>query len=157
MNKQVNKNVIYAAIGLLLLSLAYQFFENEFKEAIKYLFETNYLWNGYNFIVVVVFFLHALFINNSQSYDFNVLKGELPFLDAFLNVATYIAVGSTALSLLKGIYLQEVFEVIYFKNYQNYDLYAMIGVSVILLWFSITRVWRVGVEVVYHKPSQQID
>jgi hypothetical protein len=150
----MNKKVICSGIFLFVLCIFYFYWKSEFQEAIKFLFESNYLWRAYNITVIIIFALHGFFVNSSESYDFKLLKSEMVLFDSIVNMATYIAVGSTALSLLKGIYLQEVFNSTYFINFEKYDLFTMIGVSVVLLWFSITRVWKVAIEVLYYNPQE---
>ncbi|RXJ98475.1 hypothetical protein CRV02_13360 [Arcobacter sp. CECT 8989] len=146
----MNKKVVFAALVLISLIIYYVNYEDEVKDYIKVLLESPYLIFTYNSLIGIVFLLHALFVKNNDSFDFKVLNADIPIIDAALNFTTYGAVGSTALSLLKGLYLQNVFNITYFKYFQTYDLSVMFIVCLFLLWFSLTRVYKAAVEVLFY-------
>jgi len=91
----MNKKVVCAALVLISLIIYYVNYEDEVKDYIKVLLESPYLIFTYNSLIGIVFLLHAIFVNNNDSFDFKVLNADIPIIDAALNFTTYGAVGST--------------------------------------------------------------
>lgn len=71
-----------------------------------------------------------------------------------LNMGTFILIGSSALALLKGVYLQEFFKIEYFKNYGKVDIWTIFAISCSLLWYTVVRIVGLFKEAIFYKPQE---
>jgi hypothetical protein len=97
------------------------------------------------------------FVEDSNLNDVPLFNSHMHWiLDALLNFATYAAVSSTALSLLKGIVVQHYFQdAVYFNDFSSYDIYSMLGVSCLLLWFSVFKTAQLIKEALFYSPIKR--
>ncbi len=93
------------------------------------------LWLGLG----ICFFIHYLSIRNEPGYTQGLIYLHFgKFADSAFAVGTYGLASTTSASLLKGIYFQQVLEQeIYFKNFNQLDIYSMLVVCIFLLSYSI--------------------
>ena len=67
-------------------------------------------------------------------------KSLPPFLDNCFSAFTYITIISTSLTLMKGLFLQEVFNEEYFRDFGIVDSGSLAVVLFILLWYSVKKI-----------------
>ncbi len=93
--------------------------------------------------VVVSVICHTMFVPET-TLDVPMFKSnQLWILEVIVNIATYAAITSTAITLLKAIYIQQFYgDIQYFHQFENYDIYTMFAVSGVLLWFSMFKCWQ---------------
>lgn len=80
-----------------------------------------------------------------------------------------MAVSTTACSLLEGAFLQQFYDATYFLKFDQLDIYVLIGVSALLLWYVVLHIYQLGVELLFpvstpelsteelHNKSRQLD
>lgn len=87
----------------------------------------------------ICFFIHYLSIKNEPGYTQGLIFVHFgKFADSAFAIGTYGLASTTAASLLKGIYFQQVLkQEIYFKNFNQIDIYSMLVVCIFLLSYSI--------------------
>lgn len=87
----------------------------------------------------ICFFIHYLSIKDDDNYSQGLIFVHFgKFADSAFAIGTYGLASTTAASLLKGIYFQQVLEQeVYFKNFNQVDIYSMLVVCIFLLSYSI--------------------
>lgn len=148
----MNKKVIRSIVIMIILSISYINFEDTYKNGIKFLFEGDYFLWIYTIAVVIAFSIHFWYKIETSS-DLKMFKSEIAIFDSISNITTFLAIGSTALTLLKGIYLQKFFKVVYFINFADFDLGIIFAVSCALLWLVIVRIAGLYKEALYYQPQ----
>ncbi|MFC1520215.1 hypothetical protein ACFL6Z_10925 [Pseudomonadota bacterium] len=93
------------------------------------------LWMGF----LCCFSVHYLSIKNDNSYDGGLIfKHFGKFADSGFAIITYGLASSTSTAILKGVYIQQFFdEKVYFKNFDQIDIYSMLVVCIFLLGYSL--------------------
>jgi hypothetical protein len=148
----MNKKVIVSIIIMIALCISYLVFEDDFKNGIKFLFEINCFWWIHTIAVVIVFFIHFGYKIETSSH-LKILSSEIAVFDTILNIGTFTLIGSTALTLLKGIYLQHFFKIEYFKSFGELDLITIFAVCCALLWYTTVRISGLFKEALYYQPQ----
>lgn len=111
--------------------------------------ENGYLEIFLNMAIVIIVFTHSIKVQaQSSNRSLLVRSGFLP-IDIFLTIGTYMAVSTTACSLLEGAFLQQFYDVIYFLKFDQLDIYVLIGVSALLLWYVALHVYQLGIELLF--------
>jgi len=149
----MNRKVILSICALVLLSLSYLLFEAEAKDLIKFLFENNVFLILHTLAVGIIFVIHFFFKIETSS-ELKILHSENVFFEMVLNIGTFFLIGSSALALLKGVYLQEFFNIEYFKSYGKLDIWTIFAVSCSLLWYTSTRIVGLTKEAIFYKPQE---
>lgn len=134
-----NLNLIIVA--LLLAGLSYLLVTNQketlmlIKDILSWRHLNLCLWLGLG----ICFFIHYLSIKNDETYNQGLIYVHFgKFADSAFAIGTYGLASTTAASLLKGIYFQQVLEQeVYFKNFNQVDIYSMLVVCIFLLSYSI--------------------
>ena len=148
----MNKKIIISIIIMIILCISYLIFEDYFKNGIKFLFEINcFLWI-HTIAVIIVFFIHFVYKIETSSH-LKILNNEIALFDTILNIGTFALIGSTALTLLKGIYLQHFFKIEYFRSFGELDLITIFAVCCALLWYTIVRIFGLFKEALYYQPQ----
>ncbi|KLE00248.1 hypothetical protein [Aliarcobacter butzleri] len=148
----MNKKIIISIIIMIILCISYLIFEDYFKNGIKFLFEINcFLWI-HTIAVIIVFFIHFVYKIETSSH-LKILNNEVALFDTILNIGTFALIGSTALTLLKGIYLQHFFKIEYFRSFGELDLITIFAVCCALLWYTIVRIFGLFKEALYYQPQ----
>lgn len=135
----LNKKLIFVTLFLLLLS--YLLVTNQ-KETLL-LIENILTWKHLSLSIWlglgICFFIHYLSIKDENNYSQGLIFVQFgKFADSAFALGTYGLTTTTSLSLLKGIYLQQVLEKeIYFNNFNQIDIYSMLVVCIFLLSYSI--------------------
>lgn len=149
----MNPKVIRTFIVLAVLCLVYFLFEKEIMNIIKTFFEHNIFFISHTLIVTGVFIAHFMHKIETTT-ELKMLHSEHAFFDMVLNIGTFTIIGSTAFALLKGVYLQEFFDVEYFKGYGKIDIWTICAVSCSLLWYTSTRIVGLIKEALFYKPQE---
>lgn len=149
----MNKNSILTIIIMFILCLVYLLFENDFKNIIKILLEKEFLLYMYSIAILIAFVVHDIHKIKTSSH-LKIVHSDIFLFDTILNIATFITISSTALALLKGIYLQYFFKIEYFVSFKDFDLWTIFGVSAFLLWYVTVRIIGLFKEAVIFKPQE---
>ncbi|KXO10079.1 hypothetical protein AKG98_863 [Moritella sp. JT01] len=139
----MNKTVLFSALGLVAMCIIFSLNQVLIMLGIRYLLESGYLMGACTIFVFVSIICHGVYVNESVLEDVPMFKSnQLWILEILVNIATYVAITSTAITLLKALYIQQFYgDIQYFLEFKSYDIYTMFGVSCALLWFSMFKCW----------------
>jgi hypothetical protein len=153
----MNKKVIAAALFIIILCCSFTLLEKESMLLLKFLFDSGALMTISIIFVIVSVFCYTCFTPANINNDIPVFRyGGLWILECILNISTYSAVTSTAVNLLKGIYLQKFYHQDYFTGFESLDIYTMTGVSSMLLWFSLFKCWQMFQEAYSYNAANEV-
>lgn len=93
------------------------------------------LWLG----LASCFIVHYLSIKNDNSYYGGLIYKHFgKFADSAFAIVTYGLASTTSAAILKGVYVQQFFKTeVYFKNFDQVDIWSMLIVCLFLLGYSI--------------------
>ncbi|WP_046006075.1 hypothetical protein [Pseudoalteromonas rubra] len=93
------------------------------------------LWLG----LTSCFIVHYMSIFSDDSYQGGIIYKHFgKFADSAFASITYGLASSTSASILKGVYVQQFFSTeVYFKNFDDIDIWSMLVVCLFLLGYSI--------------------
>lgn len=138
-----------------LATVAY-FYQDIAMGVMRQVLEKGYLKIFLNMAIGIIVFTHSIKVQaQSSSRSLLVKSGFLP-IDIFLTIGTYMAVSMTACSLLEGAFLQKFYDVTYFLKFDQLDIYVLIGVSVLLLWYVALHIYQLGVELLFPVVTPQL-
>lgn len=139
----MNKKVIGAALLITFLCVLFKYFEAKSMLLFKTFLESSAAMTISIIFVLVSVFCYTYFIPDNKNDDIPLfIYNGIWILEFFLNISTYIAVTSTAINLIKAIYLQKFYGGNYFGDFGSLDIYTMADVSSMLLWFSLFKCWQ---------------
>lgn len=158
-NKKVrNKKAIWAFFILLTFALVMYSYPEESKNIFKVILEARITCFLVWIITVIIFVLYYFF---SKDKDYNLKPIMTQFLGHFWDIiigGIGIATGITsALTLLKGLYLQNVYGIEYFKEFDSIDHGTIFLTMAILLYFLIMRVANVAKELYWTEQMNEIE
>lgn len=131
-----------------LAAVAY-FYQDIAMGSMRLILENAYLKIFLNMAIGIIVFTHSIKVQaQSSSRSLLVKSGFLP-IDISLTIGTYMAVSTTACSLLEGAFLQQFYDVTYFLKFDQLDIYVLIGVSALLLWYVALHIYQLGVELLF--------
>ncbi|MFJ5361895.1 hypothetical protein ACIPUG_13170 [Pectobacterium sp. CHL-2024] len=125
------------------------FYQENVMGTMRLIFENSYLKITLNIAIMVIVFTHSVKIRAQEdSVGLLIKVGFLP-IDIFLTIGTYIAVSSTACSLLEGAFLQKFYQTTYFLKFDQLDIYVLLGVSALLLWYVVFHMYQLVVDLLF--------
>ena len=138
-----------------LAAFAY-FFQDIVMGTMHLIFEKSYLKIFLNMAIGIIVFTHSIKVQaHSSSRSLLFKSGFLP-VDISLTIGTYMAVSTTACSLLEGAFLQQFYDITYFLKFDQLDIYVLIGVSALLLWYVALHLYQLGVELLFPVVTPEI-
>lgn len=141
---------IAAFIAVALLAGAAYVFHSEVMIYVRLVLETGHLSTGIVLIVFVIVTTHSIKVKNRYENGVFVIKSGFIILDVFLTFGTYYAVATTACSLLEGAVIQQFFgDVTYFTKFDQLDIYVLLGVASLLLWYVIIHMYILSRELFF--------
>ncbi|EOB6680487.1 hypothetical protein [Vibrio campbellii] len=153
----MNKRVLGAASVLAVVCFLFTVNQDTAMQYIRDFLESGYLMIICLIFVVVSIVCHASFVPESN-LDVPMFKSnQMWILEVIVNIATYTAITSTAITLLKAIYIQQFYgDIQYFHQFESYDIYTMFAVSGVLLWFSMFKCWQLFYEALKTTESAKV-
>ena len=153
-NKLDIRNIISILVLVALVILSYSFWD-ELKLTIRNILElqaTYILLFAYTIIIFVVGFLNSP--NKSNTLIGTSFGG---FFDTVINALTYGTAITSSLTLIKGFYIQKVFEdKKYFFEFSEIDVWLLFLTMCFLLYFSLSKVILLTKELVVNKVEPQV-
>lgn len=147
--KNMSKSSLIAIFVVSILAILALVFDSQVMSLTKSALENGYIKSGMILAVVIVVVSHSIMIKENSNSPL-VMKFGIKPLDAFLTIGTYSAISSTACSLLEGAFIQFFFETpIYFTRFQSLDLFVLLGVSALLLWYVIFHLYLLTKEFLF--------
>jgi len=150
-NKSIDKSSVVALIIVGLLAVASYFFKEQAMQLTRSILEDGYLRITIIFGVVVIIFTHSIRVKNKKDNGVFIIRSGFIPLDIFLSCGTYIAVTTTACSLMEGAFIQQFFDdVKYFNQFSNLDVYVLLGVAALLIWYVVFHMYTLAGELVFN-------
>ena len=144
---KVNYRLLIVFVLLLVLAITYISEQKYYNQLIRTFLEWKQLgislWAG----VIICFVIHWLSARQSgNEYTGIIYKHFGVFSDSAFAAITYGLASTTSASILKGVYVQQLFgDVVYFNHIESLDIYSMLVVSLFLfgysVWASFKAVW----------------
>ncbi len=153
-----NKKAIGAFFGLLGLAVIMYSFPEDSKKIFRIILEAKITFFLIWIITVIIFVLYFFFCKDK---NYNLKPMITPFLGHFWDIVIGgigIATGITsALTLLKGFYLQKVFGIVYFKEFDNIDHWTIFLTMSVLMYYLVMRVANVAKELYWTEQMNEIE
>lgn len=157
-DKSLNYKFIIAFVILLVSAILMFNFPLESKDLIKSFLEsqwTNYLIAAITIIIYILYFIFS----NDKNYNLKPLI--TPYFGHFFDIViggVGIATGITSsLTILKGIFLQEYYNIIYFNEFDQFDKWLLFLTMSFLLYFLIMKVGNIIKEIIWVERITKID
>jgi hypothetical protein len=108
--------------------------------------------------VGVVLFAHYIFNRELSAENGALVITQFNwFADMVLNTATLGVVATTALTLLKGVYIQKFFgDKMYFNEFSSLDIWSMLGVCVFLLGYVVVNVFKLLKDLLIYSKAEEV-
>ena len=151
-SKYKNKDIMFSAIFIVVLSLLFCFFLDEMKIILRYMLERKYLYAVVWITIIVIYAYRYKMINKSR----DVSQIDI-FIDNALGAITAGTLITSALILFRGLFIQIAFgDKQYFTELGVIDVTAIIITVFFLLFYSIRRVLATAKEVYTVRHTEQV-
>lgn len=148
MNK-IDKKSLFAILFVAILAILSFLFKIEIMNLMRIVLEKGHLKAILLILVSIIVITHPVKIRpENDSSNLMIRSGVVP-LDIFLTLSTYMAITTTACSLLEGAFIQNFFGVIYFNRFEELDIYVLLGVATLLLWYVSFHMYKMTVELLF--------
>ena len=145
----VDKSSLAAMIFIAALAITAFFFQNEVMKFLRLILEKGHLKSILIIVVAVIIISHSVKVKpNNDSSNVMIRSGLVP-LDIFLTLSTYVAVTTTACSLLEGAFIQQFYDVQYFSKFNDLDVYVLLGVAALLLWYVAFHMYKMFFDLLF--------
>jgi membrane protease YdiL (CAAX protease family) len=148
--KKINTKVVIAFIILLTISILMYFFPVSGKDLLKQFLSAKITYYLICAITVIIYVLY-FFFSKDKNYNLKPIITPLfgHFFDIFMGgIGVAIAI-SSALTLIKGFYLQQTYEIIYYAEFDNIDQWTIFVTMLFLLYFFVMKVVEVVKELIW--------
>ncbi|MBB1315954.1 hypothetical protein [Aliivibrio sp. SR45-2] len=152
--KQPDLGSILAAGFVAFLAIGSNIYEENAMVFIRSILEKGHLNTSLVIIVLVIVITHAIKIRPQNSSNSVFIRSGLIPLDIVLTLSTYIAVSTTACALLEGAFIQKFYHVVYFTKFSVLDIYVLMGVSALLIWYVLFHMYKLSIELFF--PSKTL-
>lgn len=156
-NKLDIKNLFAILFLVALFIISYSYWD-ELKIVLRKILELKITYIslfGYTFIVFFIRFLNG----NNENENTNLIGASFGnFFDTVINALTYGAAITSSLTLIKGFYIQKVFEdEKYFLEFSEIDVWLLFLTMCFLLYFSLAKVIELTKELIVNKVEPKTD
>lgn len=142
---------------LFALGIALVLSKEEAKTIVKSILESN--WPA-----VAVWLLAIIGVGADKLFSGSSIQTEHSFIyqafgryaDAVFAAATYGIAGGTSLALLKGLYLQSLFDGTYFSGFGDFDLASIFVVASFLLFYSVVGTTRHIINAIFQAEATEV-
>jgi hypothetical protein len=147
----VNKKFIFSSVFLLALIVVTSANKVEVMLGVRWLLESGWFKGILLSYICVTIISHSITVKESDLLDIPLFRTQINKpLDTVLTIGTYVAVASTATTLLKGAYIQQFYgDIIYFREFGKLDIYSLLGVASLLLWYVLFHTSRMFKEALF--------
>ncbi len=154
---QLNRSSVIALIGVAVFAVSAYISQSEIMRYVRVVLEEGYLRMGIILMIFTIVTVHVIKIKSKFANKVFVVESGFTFLDGFLTFGTYSAVTTTACSLLEGAVIQQFFgDIIYFSKFNQVDIYVLLGVSGLLLWYVILHMYILARELLFKNSSYEV-
>ncbi len=147
---KIDKSSLLAILFVAALAIASFLFKKELMGFTRVVLENGELKAILLICISVIVVSHSIKIKpENDSSNVMIRSGVLP-LDICLTLGTYIAITTTACSLLEGAFVQQFFGVEYFTKFEDLDIYVLLGVAALLLWYVVFHMYKMISELLFN-------
>lgn len=151
---QLDTSSLLSTCFIAALSILTYFFQSEVLDFLRLILEKKYLKSILIITVSIIVVSHSIRISPDNDSAGVMIRSGLVPLDLFLTLGTYIAITTTACSLLEGAFIQQFFsDVEYFTKFRDLDIYVLLGVSALLLWYVVFHMYKMGLELFFKREN----
>lgn len=150
--RQPDRGSMLAAAFVGLLAIGSYFYQYEAMDMLRVILEKGHLTALLVLTVMIIVVTHAIKVKPQNSNGNVFIRSGLIPLDIVLTLSTYIAVSTTACALLEGAFVQKFYGVTYFTKFSDLDVYVLLGVSALLIWYVLFHMYKLAIELFF--PSE---
>lgn len=144
-------------IVILFLALCFLFtFKDSARNSIKVVLESNWTPAIIWILALTGVVADKLFAETNDNASGSMYSNFGKYADSIFSIATFGFAGSTSIALLKGLYLQAVFDVTNFIGFGNFDLASIFVISSFLLFYSVNSTLRLLRNVLFQAEAEQV-
>lgn len=157
-NKYNLKLIIASAIIVVALAAAFFFWWDITKCVIRTILEAKLTYFLLWTITVLIFLFHYFKHKDKEVKSEPVFTKKFgTFIDNAFGGIAYGTIITTALTLLKGLYIQKFFiDKQYFTEFNDLDLMTVFGVMIFLLYFAVMKVIDIAKEAYKTEHTEQV-
>jgi len=150
-NKRIDLSSVVALLVVSVFACISYFNQDNAMNIIRVVLENGYLKSAIVIGIVVIIVTHSIRVKSKKDNGVFIIKSGFKPLDVFLSCGTYIAVSSTACSLMEGAFVQQFFgDIQYFTQFSNLDVYVLLGVASLLIWYVVFHMYTLAGELVFN-------
>lgn len=153
---RIDKSSLLAMTFVAVLAITTYFFQSEVMSSLRLILEKGQLQVVLLIATVIIIISHAIKIKSTSDSSSVMIRSGLVPLDIFLTLSTYTAVTTTACSLLEGAFIQKFYDVKYFNKFSDLDIYVLLGVAALLLWYVAFHMYKMCVELLFKTENVSI-
>ncbi len=146
---RIDTSSLFAIFFVAALAVVAYLFKIEIMDYMRLILENGYLKSILLILVAIIVISHSIKVKpGNDSSNVMIRSGLIP-IDISLTLGTYFAVTTTACSLLEGSFIQNFYDVQYFIKFKDLDIYVLLGVSALLLWYVAFHMYKMLVELLF--------
>ena len=162
--RKFNVKLVIVALVLFILSYLMVSNQQDFLRLARYIFIWKHLEICIWLIFSICFFVHYLSIKDDAGNKAEDNHNQIliffhfsKFANSAFAVITYSIASTTSISLLKGIFFQQVLEEqIYFINFGQLDIYSILIVCIFLFFYSIQVAAKALFYAITYRKAEEI-
>lgn len=157
--KKLDKTMLVVLFCLIGFAYAYVANQESANNVLRDILEWDHLGTSLWFYTVISFLIHYLSSRNlDDAYSGVVFKHFGVFADSAFAAITFGLASTTSASILKGVYVQQYFgDEIYFKNFNDIDIYSMLVVCLFLLGYSFFSCSKALIAALYLGTAEEVE
>ena len=155
--KTLKKKNLFTFVGIfLVLWLGWAYWES-LRLLIKQFLTSGWFYFFAWATILPAYILHLILVRIKGGKNKAILSNSLPpFLDNCFGAVTYITIITTAFTLIKGLYLQQVFGQNYFNDFGSIDIVGLGFVIFFLKWYAFSKVYSDVKDVFYNEHTVEV-
>ncbi len=157
-NKYDIGSLTISGLIVVFCAVAFYFYGEVAKSVMRYTLEARFTYILIWIIVVVIFITHFFRLKRKEIVSNTIITKQFgEFADSLLGGISYAISITTALTLLKGLFIQTFFnDKQYFAEFDNLDLATVFVVMLFLLYYSIMKVVEIARETYQVQYTEQV-
>lgn len=153
---KIDTSSLFSITFIAILAISSYLFKIELMNYVRLVLENGQLKSVLLIFVTIIVISHSIKIKADSGASSAIIHSGLLPLDIFLTLGTYIAITTTACSLLEGAFIQKFFGIEYFSKFNDLDIYVLLGVAALLLWYVAFHMYKMASEVLFKTETVSI-
>ncbi len=158
LNEKYDLKLIVITIIIFVIALLFFSFWLNIKHVIRYVLEAKLTYYLTWVITTLIFILNYLKHKSKMFLSETIITKQFGyFVDNALGGITYGTAITTSLTFLKGLFIQYFFkDVIFFTEFDNFDLITVFALMIFLLYFSVMKIIEIVKETYIIQHTEQV-